>query len=390
MTEQTSIDDISELDIEILKKLSIDGRISLRQLAKDLGNKSPVTIKNHVEKLESGGIIMNYGANINYEKLKYDIIALIELTISKGKMLEVELEIAKNPNIFAVYDITGEYDALILARFKTRNDLSKMIKKIHTSPYVERTNTHIVLNVIKEQTFFKDIVEQEKMKNQDSSFPINISTLEDKNKMKKTKAQFYVDIAKEPFGISEKEIHEAIKIYGKEVIDFLTGLIVVNVSGNRLLNRNLINILMGMDELDESTGQRILTQIKDSLSFLSFGNIDEGFNDAIITIKNFLGSETLLRWLDKFEKFDYITLYKSDLPDMPSIEFSHVVIGGKNSWRLVYGTFDSKSTGAGGGSSGSRLCWLPGSHHPARERRQREDEGDFFCHPAGSYGVLAS
>jgi len=321
MTEQTSIDDISELDIEILKKLSIDGRISLRQLAKDLGNKSPVTIKNHVEKLESGGIIMNYGANINYEKLKYDIIALIELTISKGKMLEVELEIAKNPNIFAVYDITGEYDALILARFKTRNDLSKMIKKIHTSPYVERTNTHIVLNVIKEQTFFKDIVEQEKMKNQDSSFPINISTLEDKNKMKKTKAQFYVDIAKEPFGISEKEIHEAIKIYGKEVIDFLTGLIVVNVSGNRLLNRNLINILMGMDELDESTGQRILTQIKDSLSFLSFGNIDEGFNDAIITIKNFLGSETLLRWLDKFEKFDYITLYKSDLPDMPSIEF---------------------------------------------------------------------
>ena len=160
MTEQTSIDDISELDIEILKKLSIDGRISLRQLAKDLDNKSPVTIKNHVENLENKGIIMNYGAKINFEKLGYDIIALIELTISKGKMLEVESKIAENPHIFAVYDITGEYDALILAKFRSRSDLSKMIKEIHTSPYVERTNTHIVLNVIKENSFLSELIKR--------------------------------------------------------------------------------------------------------------------------------------------------------------------------------------------------------------------------------------
>ncbi|MFX1552082.1 MAG: Lrp/AsnC family transcriptional regulator [Promethearchaeota archaeon] len=160
MTQQTSINEISELDIEILKKLSTDGRISLRQLAKDLGNKSPVTIKNHVETLEERGIIMDYGIKINYEKLGYDIIALIELTISKGKMLEVERDIAKNPNIFAVYDITGEYDALILARFQNRGDLSKMIKEIHTSPYVERTNTHIALNVIKEGSFFNELIKK--------------------------------------------------------------------------------------------------------------------------------------------------------------------------------------------------------------------------------------
>ncbi|MBY9020743.1 MAG: Lrp/AsnC family transcriptional regulator [Candidatus Lokiarchaeota archaeon] len=159
MTEQKSIDDISELDIKILRKLSKDGRISLRQLAKDLGNKSPVTIKNHVEKLENNGIIMDYGVQIDYEKLGYGIIALIELTISKGKMLEVEQDIAKNPNIFAIYDITGEYDALILARFKNREALSEMIKnELHNSPYVERTNTHIVLNVIKEISSLNELI----------------------------------------------------------------------------------------------------------------------------------------------------------------------------------------------------------------------------------------
>jgi len=162
MTEQTSLDDLSELDFEIIKKLSVDGRISLRQLAKELGNKSPVTIKNHVENLENMGIIINYGAKINYEKLGYGIMAIIEVTISKGKMFEVEEKIAENPNVFGVYDITGTYDALILARFKTREELSIMIKEIHKSPNVERTNTHFVLNTIKEASSFVDLMEKER------------------------------------------------------------------------------------------------------------------------------------------------------------------------------------------------------------------------------------
>lgn len=155
----------SDLDIKILTNLSKDGRISLRQLAKDLDVGSPVTIKNHVENLEKNGIIKNYGAQIDYEKLGYDIIALIEITVSKGKMLEVEKKIAQIPNVFAVYDITGTYDALILARFKTRSELSEMIKEnIHASPFVERTNTHIVLNIIKENSSLAELITEEQMK----------------------------------------------------------------------------------------------------------------------------------------------------------------------------------------------------------------------------------
>jgi DNA-binding Lrp family transcriptional regulator len=158
--------DLSDLDIKILTKLDEDGRLSFRQLTRDLEVGSPVTIKNHVENLEEKGVIKNYGIQIDYEKLGYDIIALIELTVSKGKMLEVEKKLAKIPNVFALYDITGTYDALILARFKTRAELSEMIKEeIHTSPYVERTNTHIVLNVIKEESSFNKLMETERAKN---------------------------------------------------------------------------------------------------------------------------------------------------------------------------------------------------------------------------------
>jgi len=152
--------EIDELDLEILSILSIDGRKNKSTIADDL-NRSPNTIIKRISNLEENGVIKNYGVQIDYEKLGYNIIALIEITVSKGKMLEVEKKIAQNPNVFAVYDITGTYDALILARFKTRAKLSEMIKdEIHASPYVERSNTHIVLNVIKEINSFTALLKK--------------------------------------------------------------------------------------------------------------------------------------------------------------------------------------------------------------------------------------
>ncbi len=158
--KKPSVDDV---DLDILGILSENSKKNFKQISDEL-KKSPVTIKKHTEELEKDGIIKGYGIDIDYEKLGYDIIATIELTISKGKMIEVETGIAENPNVFGVYDITGDYDALVFARFKTRAELSAMIKKLHASPYVERTNTHIILNVIKEGSSFVKLLDKEKKK----------------------------------------------------------------------------------------------------------------------------------------------------------------------------------------------------------------------------------
>ena len=149
--------EIDEIDKDILRILSEDGRKTYNAIATDLG-KSPITIKKHVEELEKNKIIKEYGAHVDYDKLGYNIIAVIELTVSKGKMLEIETQIGKNPNVFAVYDITGTYDALILARFKDRSELSAMIKEIHKFSEVKRTNTHLILNVVKEQSTTKELI----------------------------------------------------------------------------------------------------------------------------------------------------------------------------------------------------------------------------------------
>lgn len=155
----TNLPELDSTDYKILQKLSEDSRKSHRKLAEEL-DKSPTTIGKHIEGLVEKKIIGDFTININYEKLGYEIIALVELTISQGKMLEVENDIAKNPHIFGVYDVTGTYDALVLARFKTRKELSELVKEINSKPYVEHTNTHLILNVIKEGTNFSKLIGQ--------------------------------------------------------------------------------------------------------------------------------------------------------------------------------------------------------------------------------------
>ena len=140
---------MDDKDIIILKHLLIDARQSARQLSHRLGV-STVTILSRIKKLEEANIIQGYSARLNHELLGYDITAIIEIKTNKGKMLEIENEIAKQDNVVAVYDITGNADMIIIAKFKNRELLSEFVKKISLVPNVENSITHLVLNTIKE------------------------------------------------------------------------------------------------------------------------------------------------------------------------------------------------------------------------------------------------
>lgn len=140
-------------DVKILKKLLSDARSSYRKIAEDIGV-SPPTVLARVDKLESDGIIKGYSALLDHEKLGYDLTAIIDITATKGKIIEIERQIARFPNVCAVYDITGLTDMLIVAKFKNRRELSDFVKKDLSLPYVERTNTHVVLITVKEDFRF--------------------------------------------------------------------------------------------------------------------------------------------------------------------------------------------------------------------------------------------
>jgi len=100
--------------------------------------------------MEKEGIIKGYTAILDYDKLGYELTVVTELTVSKGKLLEMEKEVAKIPNVCAVYDVTGATDAIVIAKFKSREELSNFTKSLLSMPFIERTNTHVVLTTVKE------------------------------------------------------------------------------------------------------------------------------------------------------------------------------------------------------------------------------------------------
>jgi len=146
---------LDETDVKILKKLLSDARMSYRKVAEEIGV-SPPTVLARVEKLEYDGIIRSYSTLLDQEKLGYDLTAIIEITATKGKIVELERQIAKFPNVCAVYDITGLTDMVVVAKFKNRKELSNFVKKDILLPSVERTNTHLVLITVKEDFRFVD------------------------------------------------------------------------------------------------------------------------------------------------------------------------------------------------------------------------------------------
>jgi Lrp/AsnC family transcriptional regulator for asnA, asnC and gidA len=80
----------------------------------------------------------------------YYFTAIILLQVEGGHLTEAETAIAKAQSAIAVYDVTGDFDAIIISKFKDQSSLSTFLKHLSATPFVKRTATNIALTVVKE------------------------------------------------------------------------------------------------------------------------------------------------------------------------------------------------------------------------------------------------
>ena len=142
--------ELNDKDSELLRCLNKNGKASQRELA-GLTGLALGTVSNHLKSLEKKNIIRGYLPDINPESVGFTLTSTINLRIAKGKIMEVQASIAKHPRVYAVYDITGEWDSLVLARFKDREEMDQFIKTVLSQKNIERTSTSLVLNNVKEE-----------------------------------------------------------------------------------------------------------------------------------------------------------------------------------------------------------------------------------------------
>ena len=140
---------LDEIDKKILAELLTNSNRSNREMARAIGV-SAATVINHIQRLESAGVITDYTIMLDFERLGFELTVIMEVTVSRGKLLETQEEIAKLPYVCGVYDVTGEIDSIVIAKFRNRRELSEFPKDLLSMEFVERTNTHVVLNTVKE------------------------------------------------------------------------------------------------------------------------------------------------------------------------------------------------------------------------------------------------
>ena len=140
---------LDDTDRKILLECMEDSRQSYREMARKIGV-SPGTVVSRIRDMEEKGIIEKYSTKLNYEKLGYDLTVITEVTVSNGMIVEVGHEITKLREACAIYNVTGDADVMVLAKFRNRDELSNFTKRVLKLPNVERTKTHLVLITLKE------------------------------------------------------------------------------------------------------------------------------------------------------------------------------------------------------------------------------------------------
>ncbi|MEN4006958.1 MAG: Lrp/AsnC family transcriptional regulator [Methanobacteriaceae archaeon] len=155
---------LDETDKKILNLLSKDGRMSYRKISREL-DVSVGTVHNRVDKFTKSGIIKKFIPQIDHSKLGYKLTTIIGVKVKGGVLRNWENKTAYHKNVLGIYDVTGEFDAILLAKFKDTTELDSFIKGLLKEPDVQRTYTQTVLNIVKEELSSSDILNEENIIN---------------------------------------------------------------------------------------------------------------------------------------------------------------------------------------------------------------------------------
>jgi DNA-binding Lrp family transcriptional regulator len=147
------------LDAELINALLADGRASLRSLAEDL-DVSVTTVSNHLSDLEEEGVIGGYVPVVDYEAVGYDVTAIIQLKVEGSALPDITDSLEDRKQVVSVYEVTGDYDIIAVAKFEDTDDMNDEIKAVLTDPDVNESNTSVVLDApVENRQFGLDVPE---------------------------------------------------------------------------------------------------------------------------------------------------------------------------------------------------------------------------------------
>ncbi len=141
--------DLDERDRAILKYLHLQGRASVRTIARSVGL-PPSTVHARMARLERQGVVTNYSVNLEPQRLGLGFVAFILVSGTAERYLEEEF--LARPEVEEVAGITGEYDLLLKVRLPSLEDFNTFLMDFRDryDAYLDKTITMVRTANLKE------------------------------------------------------------------------------------------------------------------------------------------------------------------------------------------------------------------------------------------------
>lgn len=147
---------LDSIDYRLLDLLQRNARMTQIELAASVGLSQP-SVAERMRKLEQGGFITGYAAQVDAHKLGKDITAFIGVTIEHPRYFDGFIrKILGLSEVLECHRVAGEYSYLLKIKTENTVSLDRFISQLlRTIAGVTRSNTTIVLSSAKETTFIE-------------------------------------------------------------------------------------------------------------------------------------------------------------------------------------------------------------------------------------------
>lgn len=142
------------MDIEILKAIDKDAKLTVKELAVMLG-KAENEVAEEIKSMENEHIICGYPTLINWEKTDEErVTALIEVKVTPQRGMgfdRIAERIYKYEEVEALYLMSGGYDLTVMLVGKSLREVAEFVSsKLAPMESVVSTATHFVLKKYKQ------------------------------------------------------------------------------------------------------------------------------------------------------------------------------------------------------------------------------------------------
>ncbi|MCV6611729.1 MAG: Lrp/AsnC ligand binding domain-containing protein [Amphritea sp.] len=144
---------LDKIDLNILKTLQENGRISYVDLA-DIVGLSTTPCMERVKRLEKDGLIQGYYARIDPQAMGYGMLVFVEISLSyqsPDAFQKFNQAVATLPYVLECHLVSGDADFLIKARIADMSEYRALLgEMLLTLPGVKNSKSYIVMEEVKE------------------------------------------------------------------------------------------------------------------------------------------------------------------------------------------------------------------------------------------------